>query len=758
MRAFFADGVEKMHIPLAVEGLPTLLHLSLFLFFGGLIIFLFNVDREVFRYVVWWIGLFSLVYGMITLLPLFRQHSPYNSPLSTPVWFLYATMTYVTVKILSFIVTFCFCFCFCFCGYRIRCIDTWMLTYIADSGKYYRRRMLGGMEKAAEETLSGRLSKIDVCILDWTITTLGDDDSLKNFFEAIPGFFNSKLVKHLENDFHNELLQKFRDALDGFLGRTWSSNSVNDSEKLRRLDISMNAVSLIPHSGALLILCDNLFKHRDEVPQTAAMGQTLARWLTSSNQSVTRKAQVIIASILVGVRKRNDSWVTWVTLAARVFDLPEGDFRDNVAHGVDSLLLAILIHVIRQSLRADRVYYPVLETLSKLDIRNTLPGLQHEFCTLWNEIVQKLARNQRFHANHINPVHINPVLVNILRGIRHPYITLHQGTDAAPTAFSASTHEGDLILYMPSSYPLCNLAGHRPEVPLPISSVNSPDDNFMEPPSSSNPTTTFQRPDMTPPTNPVHSSSRPTGASPTPAVADAPQEIPSAATLTHPLEGNKEQDSDMVAPGAGPGTSQTLSTASTNAPTPALIPIPTSPQPNTSSESYDVGVISDPNSSHFVPPFVGSSISASCLTSSTALPRLRARGLVNSRNICFANAVFHLLVNSPPFWNLFRELEGLKGQRGAGVPQTGGGATPLVDATLRLFKEFIIEETPPTQQQSQPVTGGTSRADEEKKEGNVVDSFEPAYVYEAMKEKRQLKALLVCSRGRAHERSPVVLR
>ncbi|KAH9987491.1 hypothetical protein BJV77DRAFT_789145 [Russula vinacea] len=34
MRAFFNNGAEKMHIPWAVEGLPALLHLSLFLFFG----------------------------------------------------------------------------------------------------------------------------------------------------------------------------------------------------------------------------------------------------------------------------------------------------------------------------------------------------------------------------------------------------------------------------------------------------------------------------------------------------------------------------------------------------------------------------------------------------------------------------------------------------------------------------------------------------------------------------------------------------
>jgi ubiquitin carboxyl-terminal hydrolase 10 len=112
--------------------------------------------------------------------------------------------------------------------------------------------------------------------------------------------------------------------------------------------------------------------------------------------------------------------------------------------------------------------------------------------------------------------------------------------------------------------------------------------------------------------------------------------------------------------------------------------------------------------------------------------------------MCFANAVSQLLVHSPLFWNLFRELEYLKGQRGAGGLETVGGATPMVDATMRFFEEFMLKEKETLQQ----AAGGKPREDEEAKRGhNVVDSFEPMYMYDAMKETRQLKTLLVRSRA-----------
>ena len=752
MRAFFAEGVDKMHIPWAVEGLPMLLHLSVFLFFGGLAIFLFNVDREVFTFVILWIGLFSLVYGLITLLPIIRPDSPYYSPLSSPVWFLHATMTYVTGIVLGFIVFigFLLCYLLSFRSSRIVRIGEDVFDRIRDLLEYHRRRMLGGMEKVAEEKASERSSRVDAQILEWTISALGDDDSLNDFFEAIPRYFNSKTLEHLKTHIPSTLRKKIRLALRRFCERTLSSNSISDSEKLRRLDIAVNAINQIGETRDWLI---KSLLYSLDAPQTVEMGHILLLWLTNNNQDIDDVVRGIIARILVNVRERNDSWVA---LAARVFGLPEQDLRDNIALGGDSVLLAILLHVTSQPLLGWRD----LKAFSKLDIRNTHPRLQHDFCTLWNEILQ--------------PAREQGSSVYILSMIRHPYIALHQGTDAAPTAFDASTDDDDDTLYKPSSYPTCNLASHRPDsaphVPVPLLTPHSPEassypltdggntasrqaeqvNEAVEPPSSSNPTTTSKTEatshghDTTPPINPVHSGSRSTGTSQTAIVAAAPQDITSIATLSLSLEGSEQQDSEIVAPSAEPGTGQILSASSTHAPPPTLAPIPTS-LPNTQSLSHDPGFAAVPISSHFAPTSVGSSIPASRPTGDATFPRLRTCRLVNTRNMCFANVVLQLLVNSPPSWNLFRELGDLKGQREAGVPETGGGATPLVDATVRFFEEFIAEEPPSTQQQLQSAAGRTSMVDEEKKDDKIVDSFEPTYLYDAMKEKKQLKSLLVRS-------------
>ena len=113
--------------------------------------------------------------------------------------------------------------------------------------------------------------------------------------------------------------------------------------------------------------------------------------------------------------------------------------------------------------------------------------------------------------------------------------------------------------------------------------------------------------------------------------------------------------------------------------------------------------------------------------------------------MCFANAVLQILVRSPPFWNLFKELGSLKGQHGGGAPEADGGVIPLVDATTRFIGEFLVKEkeSPPIQQLPRQVAGETRREDEEREKRSALDPVDPTYMYEAMKEKRQLKDFLV---------------
>ena len=188
IRAFFANGVNKFHVAWAVEALPTLVHLSLFIFFAGLLIFLFNINHTVFSAVVCWVALSAAAYACITIVPIFCHDSPYYAPLSLAAWLLYSTIPYVLLSVLTFRPfhphrTF----------WASDRLDRW-----TTRANRYRSWILGGIEKAAEETTSKRSSEINGCIVEWTVDTLSEDDALEKFLEAIPGFYQSGVIEHLQ--------------------------------------------------------------------------------------------------------------------------------------------------------------------------------------------------------------------------------------------------------------------------------------------------------------------------------------------------------------------------------------------------------------------------------------------------------------------------------------------------------------------------------------------------------------------------------
>ncbi|EPQ57809.1 cysteine proteinase [Gloeophyllum trabeum ATCC 11539] len=116
--------------------------------------------------------------------------------------------------------------------------------------------------------------------------------------------------------------------------------------------------------------------------------------------------------------------------------------------------------------------------------------------------------------------------------------------------------------------------------------------------------------------------------------------------------------------------------------------------------------------------------------------RIRPRGLVNQGNMCFANAVLQVLVYCPPFHRLFTELgkylplpAPLPALNGSVPPaESADAGTPLVDATIRFLREFLVDES-----------AGKGKEKEEDGEGDATDWFVPGYVYDAMKEKKRFE-------------------
>ena len=727
IRAFYANGVDKMYVPWAVEGLPTLLHLSLFLFFGGLVIFLFNIDREVFTCVFLWIGLFSMAYGLITLLPLIRRDSPYYTPLSIPVWFLSAilctTFQVLAIVIVNFVTIPC-----------SRRVSDQVHFFLERYGtRDFFSRMLGGLENVAEEMGEKESSEIDIRIFDWTIGALkgalGDDNSLEKVFEAIPGFFSSELVKNLERDIPDGSLKTFWDTLERFMGNNLTSSLVTESVKSHRDAICRDIMSMMPYSGSRYFMTDNLRSHFERAPVSIERLQAMARWRT--NNLLAFYAKDIIVQKLPRLPKRDGRWIA---LIRDVLGLNSS--KRYVSGGGDDASLATLIDICRQCFRT----FPnsvspnrmeLVKELAQIDIRHTLPGLQHEFCALWNEVVQEIKDDSSHIESHID----------LLQSIHDLYIALHP--DAAPTKLS-SIRDSDSALFQllartRPSFPLCDIAGHRPDLTAPAIVLGSCDYIFHSDTDSEsyNHLPVFRTPLVVGRIIDDNGSSATTILSsydPTilfSEIRDSSQ-LPtttSSALPVHPIQ----RPADLSSPGAIAAT----------------LPLPPLPIVGFSTPA-------SPSPSHVPPlPNAGliallSSVTPSRPTDNSALPRLRARGLVNAGSICFANAVLQLLVRSPPFWNLFRKLGDLKELHRATRLEAEGGATPLVDATVRFSEEFIFkEEPPPLQQHPQAATEENPRDDQgAEKEYNSANSFEPVYVYDAMKGKRKLKNLLVRSHGR----------
>ncbi|KAF8265787.1 hypothetical protein EI94DRAFT_1803965 [Lactarius quietus] len=421
IRAFFVEGVDTLRLPFTVEALPTLLHLSLIIFFAGLLIFIFNIDHRVFGVVV----------------------GPYYTPLSSFAW--------VLLHGVFFTILWC-CNNLKHLSFKI----PRHLIYLADIS---RKRFVKGMVETVEQTALHPSSIIYARALMWAFHTLDEDHELERFFAGIPGLCGSTVVLNPLQVFIEPNQWRLSEALIGLMQRTLTSPLVNEQVRRRRSQICIKAMRAASLPIKPYIFQDVFNGAWDGVSNFVEFGHFV--WKDNyDDRYQTYYSTCMIAIVMIKAKERDDRWFQ---LALSHFGVSAHSLKNYISHG-DSVLLANWIRVIRciipvpsePSLDGNGfIGRKTLELVSKFDITDALPTLQHDFCDLWNEVVG-LAWVTQDHR-------IRSLSIAILKDVRHAYIALHDGTDSAPTAFSATTIDDEPNLFLSSSYLPCNIPEHRPD-------------------------------------------------------------------------------------------------------------------------------------------------------------------------------------------------------------------------------------------------------------------------------------------------------
>ncbi len=417
-RALFAGSVDKRLIRIFSIWLPCSVHVSIFLFVAGLLIFVFDINHVLFIHTLWYCVLATTLYSVFTALPLFQ-----------PDCILYTPMSVFPAATLGLIVHF----------FRLRSADRFKFK----TGRVFEW-ILEDKARRVPKKLSSS-SESDLEILESTLDSLDEDETMEKVFRSIPDLFSSKGMEPTSVNLSARLQGLLKEVLYEFLDNTFRSTTIAESVKSSRLIIGLDAShAALGPNGPSWILGKILDRTWPDLLRSVEIGHSLSSRAYGNGKENALLIRTIISHIVASSENRNDRWLT---LAGDRLSISEEVLRDYLGHG-DSVLLANLINITRLTFRSHPPNWKFHPLPSKFDVSSALPSLQHDFCALWNEIALEAPSGKG--ATH----------TLILDDIRPVYFALHSGTDASPKEFSAATTD-TYNVDRASSYPLCNITSHR---------------------------------------------------------------------------------------------------------------------------------------------------------------------------------------------------------------------------------------------------------------------------------------------------------
>ncbi|KAK7038450.1 hypothetical protein R3P38DRAFT_545257 [Favolaschia claudopus] len=163
--SFLYYGLRRFNMHAVVDIIPLLLHLSLLLFFSGLVAFLAPVNTGIAIIAAIMLFVITTTYSVLTVFPLRYLDSPYRTPLTGMFW-----------KLFQY--------------FKIRWNPSRHPSppWLADEAGHSEtagETMVAAISRVAAEASEQRAAR-DLKALFWTLNSLADDTELEPFVEAIP--------------------------------------------------------------------------------------------------------------------------------------------------------------------------------------------------------------------------------------------------------------------------------------------------------------------------------------------------------------------------------------------------------------------------------------------------------------------------------------------------------------------------------------------------------------------------------------------
>ena len=351
IRSFFAEGVSRFHLPIIVEAIPALLHISVFLFLAGLVISLFNIHHTIGYVVLAASVACAVVYAAITVLPAIYHDSPYTSPFSAPVWYVSRKTILALLKAVDHIANFV--------KKHTSLGGTGAVLPLSSkeppgNASGLKERLSRDMTRAANHVALRPDKGVVARALGWTLDRMDEEGELVQFAAGIPGFFRSTEVKDavsiLEeapncSKSHSGLYRHItnlliRSALPGLLP---DSKLLSKSVRKERIKICLEALYFLP--GAIKNILRRAADKKDDKTVINALSPVLqfveswrvAERLSTSNRrihpDVTIAAQCVAAVLASQTPDKQTEPIIMQFLRVKI------KYRDNYMSQPSSLRL-----------------------------------------------------------------------------------------------------------------------------------------------------------------------------------------------------------------------------------------------------------------------------------------------------------------------------------------------------------------------------------------------------------------------------------